>query len=227
MRKRIVMLFTLTAFVMMLVTPLTISAEANQDTSGAKVRVLHASPDAPAVDVYVNKDKIISGMKFKELSEYLPLDEGSYDIKIFAAGSKPKKSDPVLEENLTFMAGEAYTLAASGKLNDLALTEFSDDLTTVDDEAKLRVIHLSPDAPKVDVFSIDTPLFTDVGYEKATEYQNLPEGEYSVDIRPAGQDKAIFNVPNIQLKKGENYTAIAVGLLKGDPAFDLILAKDQ
>lgn len=208
-----------------MVLPFAINAETNSE--GAQVRILHASPDAPAVDVYINSDKIISGMKFKELSEYLPIDEGSYDIKIFAAGNKPKKSDPVLEENLTFTAGEASTLAVSGMVKDLELNVFSDDLSTNEDEAKLRVLHLSPDAPKVDVYSLDTPVVTGLGFPKVTDYQTLPAGEYSLDIRPAGQDKAIFNVPNVELKKGENYTAIAVGLLKGEPAFDLILAKDK
>ncbi|WP_280768114.1 DUF4397 domain-containing protein [Salipaludibacillus daqingensis] len=224
MKKQWIILLSLTAFFMMAM-PFSMNVEA--EAEGAQVRILHASPDAPAVDVYVNKDKVISGMKFKELSEYLPLDEGSYDIKVFQAGSKPKKSEPVLEENLTFTAGGASTIAVTGKLEDIALKEFSDDLTTVEDEAKLRVLHLSPDAPKVDVFSLDTPVVTDVGFNSATEYQTLPEGDYSLDIRPAGQDKAIFNVPNVELKKGENYTAIAVGLLKGEPAFDLILAKDS
>jgi len=223
-KKQWLILLFLTGFFMMAI-PFAMNAEAN--TEGAQVRILHASPDAPAVDVYINKDKIISGMKFKELSEYLPIDEGSYDIKIFAAGNKPKKSDPVLEANLTFVAGDASTLAVSGMLEDLELTEFSDDHTTMEDKAKLRVLHLSPDAPKVDVYSLDTAVVTGVGYPKATEYQTLPEGEYTLDIRPAGQEKAIFNVPNVELKKGENYTAIAVGLLKGEPAFDLILAKDK
>ena len=224
MKKQWLILLSLTAFFLMAI-PFAMNVEAN--TEGAQVRILHASPDAPAVDVYINKDKIISGMKFKELSEYLPIDEGSYDIKIFAAGNKPKKSDPVLEKNLTFTAGEASTLAVSGMLEDLELNEFSDDHATIEDEAKLRVIHLSPDAPKVDVYSLDTPIVTDLGFPKATDYQTLPEGEYSLDIRPAGQEQAVFNVPNVELKKGENYTAFAVGLLKGEPAFDLILAKDK
>lgn len=224
MKKQWMILLSLSAFFMMAI-PFAMNVGAN--TEGAQVRLLHASPDAPAVDVYINKDKIISGMKFKELSEYLSIDEGSYDIKVFASGNKPKKSDPILEENLTFTAGEASTLAVSGMAEDLDLNELSDDLSTNENEAKLRVLHLSPDAPKVDVYSLDTPVVTGVGYSKATEYQSLPEGEYSLDIRPAGQDKAIFNVPNVELKKGENYTAIAIGLLKGEPAFDLILAKDK
>ncbi|WP_158282159.1 DUF4397 domain-containing protein [Salipaludibacillus keqinensis] len=223
MKRQLVLLLSLAAFVVMAIAfPFSVGA-----AEGAQVRVLHASPDAPAVDVYVNQDKIMSGVKFKDLGEYMTLDEGSYDIKIFAEGSKPKKDDPVIEENVTVMGGKAYTLAATGKLADLALTAFEDDLTTLDNEAKLRVIHLSPDAPKVDVFSLDTPVFTSVGFQMQTDYQDLPEGNYSLDIRPEGQEKAIFNVPNVELKKGENYTVFAVGLLKGDPAFDLILAQDK
>lgn len=226
MKKHFLIVFSLLAFLTMFL-PAAISTEAAETADGAKVRVLHASPDAPAVDVYVNKDRILSGIKFKEISEYLPLEEGSYDIKIYAAGDKPKKAEAVLEENITVMSGEAYTVAASGKLEDLALAVYKDDLTAIEDEAKLRVIHLSPDAPKVDVYSLDTLLVSGLGFPEASEYDTLPAGEYSLDIRPAGQEEAVFNIPNVELKQGENYTAIAVGLLKGDPAFDVLLVKDK
>ncbi|RKL67506.1 hypothetical protein CR203_09150 [Salipaludibacillus neizhouensis] len=196
-------------------------------TEQAKARVVHASPNATAVDVYLDDEKILTGMQFKELSEYHPLDEKSYEVKIYEEGSKPKNSEPVLEANITAMAGESYTLAVGGKVDELQLYEIKDDKEVNEEEAKLRVIHLSPDAPAIDVFSLDTPVVANVAFSEASKYENLAEGSYSLDIRPAGQEKEIFNIPNLQLEKGKNYSIIALGLLKGDPAFDVILAKDK
>lgn len=210
---------------MMLQLPGFVSA--NETAEQAQVRVIHASPNSPAVDVYVNEDKILTGIKFKELSEYLALDEGSYEISLYEEGNKPKNSDPLLEGSVTAMAGESYTLAAGGKKEELTLYEFQDDREINEEEAKVRIIHLSPDAPEIDVYSLDTPLARGLSFPEASGYEPLAEGSYSVDIRPAGQEKAVFNIPNLELKKGESYTVIAVGLLKGDPAFDIVLAKDS
>lgn len=226
MSKHMICLMSLClCLVMSAIFPAGTGAAETED--GALLRMIHASPDTPAADVYVNKDKVISGMAFKEVSEYLPLEEGSYDIQIFPAGSKPKKVEPVLEENVTVMQGEAYSFAVSGKLDNLSLEEFQDDLTAVEDEAKLRIIHLSPDAPAVDVVSGDTDIVKGLAFPEASAYEAFPEGSYTLDILPEGKTEAIFNIPNVELKQGENYTAVAVGLLKGDPAFDVILAKDN
>ncbi len=61
----------------------------------------------------------------------------------------------------------------------------------------LRLAHLSPDTPAVDVYvdSVDDPgdgtaLLTvpGVGYGSISEYQDVPEGVYTVSVRQAGAD---------------------------------------
>src|SRR5215208_1806650 len=44
----------------------------------ALVRVVHASPDAPAVDVYVDGNKVLSNVPFFTASDYLPLPAGEH-----------------------------------------------------------------------------------------------------------------------------------------------------
>jgi hypothetical protein len=46
------------------------------DSHEAKVRVVHASPDAPAVDVWVNGQVAISGLAFGEATDYVALAGG-------------------------------------------------------------------------------------------------------------------------------------------------------
>jgi hypothetical protein len=55
--------------------------------AGAKIRVIHASPDAPAVDVLVNGD-IFAGLAdvpYFTASDYVEVPAGSYDISINVA----------------------------------------------------------------------------------------------------------------------------------------------
>lgn len=44
--------------------------------------MLHAIPDAPQVDVFVNGQKTVSRAGFKSVSEYMPLPSGSKLFKI-------------------------------------------------------------------------------------------------------------------------------------------------
>ncbi len=51
----------------------------------AHIRVVHASPDAPNVDIFAaGAGVVVSDLAFKEPSSYLPLDAGSYDLQAAA-----------------------------------------------------------------------------------------------------------------------------------------------
>ncbi|MGM0590776.1 MAG: DUF4397 domain-containing protein [Halobacteriota archaeon] len=45
------------------------------------VRVVHASPNAPAVDVYVDGDAVLEGVEFGAVSDSPELDAGSYMVE--------------------------------------------------------------------------------------------------------------------------------------------------
>lgn len=87
----------------------------------------------------------------------------------------------------------------------------------------IRVIHMSPDAPAVDVYveGSSTPLFTNAAYGAVTAYVNVPAGDYTVEIRPAGADPGSTPVYTVDLTIGadDKITAIAAGLIgSSDPA---------
>ena len=49
---------------------------------GARVVVLHASPDAPAVDVWVNGSVVFSNIAFEETSEFAEVPAGTYTVAV-------------------------------------------------------------------------------------------------------------------------------------------------
>jgi hypothetical protein len=56
----------------------------------AEVRVIHASPDAPAVDVIVNDDfanPVLANVPYPTFSGYLSLAPDTYNFKVTAAGN--------------------------------------------------------------------------------------------------------------------------------------------
>lgn len=54
----------------------------------AHVRFLHASPDAPAVDITLPDGTVLFGdIEFKEVGDYLPVPAGMYDLEARLAGT--------------------------------------------------------------------------------------------------------------------------------------------
>jgi hypothetical protein len=77
----------------------------------------------------------------------------------------------------------------------------------------IRVLHLSPSAPAVDVFANmgATPVVEALGYLDGTAYLSIPEGTYDFDIAASGQpaSSAVLSVPGLALEAGKSYTAVA------------------
>ena len=67
-------------------------------------------------------------------------------------------------------------------------------------EAAVRVVHLSPDAPAVDVFANGTgPVVSGQTFLQGVGPLNVPEGSYTFDVAPsgAGIGASVLNVPNL------------------------------
>jgi hypothetical protein len=187
----------------------------------ASVRVVHASPDAPNVDVWVDGEIVLTDVPFTAVSDYLSLPAGDYNIQVTAAGA----TDPVIDADLTFEAGTSYTVAAIGLLADISATVLTDDRTPADGQAKLRVFHASPSAPaSVDVAVTDGPVLVEgLAFPEATGYLTVDPGLYPLEIRAAGETDAALTL-EATLAAGENYTAIAMD--GGEAGVQVIVATE-
>lgn len=80
----------------------------------ARIRVFHASPDAPAVDIAVKGGAVVvPNLAFPSASGYLSLDAGTYDLEVRAAGTTTV-AFPI--NGLKLEAGKTYTAIAAGLL---------------------------------------------------------------------------------------------------------------
>jgi hypothetical protein len=80
-------------------------------------------------------------------------------------------------------------------------------------DAQVRVAHLSPDAPNVDVYVNGEPALTDVPYTTVSSYLSLPAGTQQVTVYAAGDTSSpVIDTP-VKLAAGGAYTIAAVGLV--------------
>lgn len=85
--------------------------------------------------------------------------------------------------------------------------------------AEVRIGHLSPDAPDVDVYVDGSKVVSGLAYsEFAPEglsgaYYDLPAGEYDITTKIAGTDTAIdpLSVSGFPVEANRNYTVLATG----------------
>ncbi|HEY4221898.1 MAG TPA: DUF4397 domain-containing protein, partial [Myxococcota bacterium] len=81
--------------------------------------------------------------------------------------------------------------------------------------AQIRALHLSPDAPAVDVLVNGAAAFTDLAFENATPFAALAPNLIDVDVAPAGAGigSAVLSVHGLELLSKKSYTAVAFGSL--------------
>jgi hypothetical protein len=90
---------------------------ASSDT--AKLRVIHASPTTPPVDVNLKgaaaADAPVKNLAFPDATDYLSLPGGTYDFVVYATGADP--ASPALDlSGTTLENGKNYTVFAVGLL---------------------------------------------------------------------------------------------------------------
>jgi hypothetical protein len=97
----------------------------------------------------------------------------------------------------------------------LGLAACSDDdaaPTAVTPTALVRVVHLSPDAPNVDVAVDGAVALANVPYPVFSGYLEVPSGTRAVEVRAAGTQNAVI-AADLALATGTPYTVFATGLL--------------
>lgn len=179
----------------------------------AQLRVAHFSPDAPAVDIFVNAGDApaFEGVIFTKATEYATLPVDSYDVQISAAGTTA--ADAVFNvEGIAVEADKSYTAIAHGYLaaadgeNTFDITIVEDDMMDISSGSfRVQVIHAAAAGAFgiVDVWNVTdaaapTPLIPDFSYGAAVT-TDLPAGAYDVclDVNADAACDATFSLPEL------------------------------
>jgi len=190
----------------------------------ARVRVVHASPDAPAVDVYADGAKVLTNVAFKGSSDYLSVPAGSHNFKVFATGANPASDKPVIIADAMLDAGKDYTVAAIGKLADIKpLVLVDNNAAPAAGKAHVRVVHASPDAPAVDIaVKGGAVLVPNLAFGKDAGPLPVDAGTYDLEVRAAGTTTVALPINGVKLTAGKISTIFAVGLLNGTPKLEAL-----
>lgn len=194
------------------------------------LQVLHASPDAPAVNVLLDGVLTLQDVDYKVGSGQLEREVGTYSVEvqgILADGSTPAVIGPV---DLTFAADTTYTVAAVNGVSAIEPVVIEQPRTAVSAaSARINVLHAAASAPGVDVY-VTTPgaLLDGTAPTGSFEFKatigpaELAAGDYQIRVTAAGEtdpdNNVLFDSGTITLNDGDDLFLAAVPNTAGGAA---------
>ncbi len=185
----------------------------------AKVMVVHASPNAPNVDVRVNNSVALTNVPYPNNSAYTEVNSGTTNLKVSPAGT----TTYVIDTNVNLEANKNYSVFAIDSVNKIKAAVMVDDLTApAAGKAHVRFLHLSPNAPAVDIalsgggVLFGNRMFNDQAVNATfTAFTPVNAGTVNLEVRLAGTSTVVLPLPGISLQAGKIYTVFAKGFVGG------------
>lgn len=206
-------------------------------TSGARVKLIHAAPEAPGVDLLIGGKKY-SGFTPAGASvtspgtpvpitytrtfpafdfDYAVVPAGASEVSITAPATTTASSATVIStQNLTLDDNKYYSmiLAGAGAKPDVLL--LNDDFSTATDPAKfyVRFINLLVGGPELDLALVKgAVLQSKIGYKGASSFigLNVANGA-SFEIRPTGTSTVLLPASTTSNSAGRVLTVILTGI---------------
>ncbi len=189
-------------------------------------QITHASPDAPALDIYLNGQKMVSDLAFKGVSDRLTLQSRVYSVELRPAGAAPD-SKPIYRRALRLPAGQVSCLVVMGLLNSqgndalrVFLTYPPSFLPT--NRARLSVINGVPGAPLVDAALAGKAVVHGIEFGNIAS-QYVDPGTYDLSILPFRKtEPVLLTVKGLALEGDTQYYVLAVNTI--DKAEPLLLS---
>lgn len=183
----------------------------------ARVRVIHASPDAPSVQVIANNNfgtPLVSSLAFPNATPFVDVPAATYNLKVTPVGNNGVIA---INADLPLAAGREYSVYAVGRLASIAPLVLNDDRRRVATQARVRILHASPSAGNVDLYVLApgtalanaTPAFTNVAFRADTGYVSLSQGAYEVSVTPTGSKTAAIGPVAISVVNNGVYMVAA------------------
>jgi len=193
------------------------SCSKDEDISQANVLVIHASPNAPGVDLLVDDVKQnTSALTYPQNTGYLKINSGARNFKVNVTGT----TTTVINANVTLEQDKSYSVFAIDSVSKISAIVVADDLSTpAPGKAHVRFIHLSPNSPAVDI-AVDggAVVFPNTSFKVGTAFTPLNAGTYDLEVRVAGTQTVALDLDPINLEAGKIYTVFAKGFLTAEGA---------
>lgn len=179
----------------------------------ALVRFLNADPGATRYDLWFDKAKTYTNVRYQRLTPYDELPATSGEFRLRASGWDD--TEPVATQTGRLDSGKRYTVVALRDAErNIVLDVIPDNLAPPSNgKAKVRVINATFNFGEVDVIrqSDNKPLFKGVDVDTATDYKDVDAAATTLEVRKTGDNRPTLLSSKVNLKAGKMYTIVMAG----------------
>ncbi|QSP96349.1 DUF4397 domain-containing protein [Marinobacter salinisoli] len=193
------------------------------DPSKSYVRVIHASSDAPPVDVRLGRSFEREGLDYKQAVRFIP-NAGTAQLSI-NADLPGSARETILTSSYSFRQDTRYDFIAAGRVADGSIKPIllaDNEELEIGASVRLRVVHLSPDAQavsrNVDIYLSEVddddwlaagPAFR-LGLQDVEGPTQVSGGQYKIRVARAGTADVVFESRGLSLPEGSDLLIAAV-----------------
>lgn len=183
-------------------TPMVGTPVATPTENVASIRVVHASPDAGPVEVYVDGVLAVPTLQFQSATEFAAVPAGDHEIKIAPAGAGVGAA--VFTGTASLEGDKAYELAAIGPLAQLQFGQFEVNRGPLEpNSARVRAVNAASGVDVVDVAQVGgAVLIEDVTYPGASDYTGVTVGQLALELR-SNDGASLYQVPPFDVQAGQ------------------------
>ncbi len=185
----------------------------------ARIQVLHASPDAPRVDVLIDGRLAISGLDYGHGTGEQALASNAAHLIAVQAETPGAPTTVIGPTSLSLLANTDYVIVAEGPIASIGPVIFSHLLAAVPPASvQVEILHAAPNAPAVAVYvtapgadlGSSTPFGT-VAFQGSLGPEQIPAGAYEIRVTPADAvTPVLFDSGTITLGGGSDLVIAAL-----------------
>ena len=174
----------------------------------AYVRGVHAAPDVPTMDVYVERLAIGTNLDFGAATEPANLVAGDYFLRVVPRGIRPDAGESLLEVPISLAGGDRVMLVFTGTPETLAMSAYAESLAPLDREQSRVTLINAIGGMDITTQNNGTELVAALPPAEASSPFTLPSGESSFAFQSGGV--TLIEHP-VTLQERTDYTLIAAG----------------
>jgi len=193
----------------------------------AQLRILLASPDAPKVNVLVDRKSVAANLAYGNATAYISVQSGSRHVQLVPVGG----GSPIFDQTISFASSANQTLLLTGlaaSIHPITLTDGG--TTSVAGDGHVRVVNASATMGAADVYIIPAgnsivgvqPVKAGLAFDADTGYEVTAGGNYEVFMTAPNTTQAFLSTGPISLTAAQNQTVVALDGNSGGFMFALL-----
>jgi hypothetical protein len=225
--KRYLIIFGTVALALAATAVLLIQGSKAASPGLARVRVAHAVPGGPGVDIYVDSTKVLTNITYTAVTPYQVLLAGPHQVQVTPSGLPPSPIFTLISATLVLTGGMDFTVAGVSHISGITAVVMADN-NHPSNVNTVRLVHLSPDTPVIDVAitgTVTSTLISNILPNQASDYVGgIGAGDASFEVRPSGQITPLLPFTDT-LDNNATHTFFIMGLKDALPESPLFLTK--